>query len=129
MRGVLRVARPSADPDRLTPFYVDGLGLQVLARFADHEGFDGLILGEPGAPWHLEFTRHVGSDPPDRPDPDDLIVVYLPDEAARPAVLERLRAAGHAPVAAFNPYWDTHGVTFEDPEGRRVVVCSLDWRL
>jgi hypothetical protein len=38
-------------------------------------------------------------------------------------------AAGHAPVLAFNPYWDRHGVTFEDPEGRRVVVCSIDWKL
>lgn len=129
MRGVLRVARPSADLARLIPFYVDGLGLTVLARFEGHDGFDGVILGEPGAPWHLEFTRHAGAHPPARPDPDDLIVVYVPDPVARAEALDRMRAAGHASVKAFNPYWDRNGVTFEDPEGRRVVISSLDWRL
>jgi hypothetical protein len=26
-------------------------------RFEDHAGFDGVMLGEPGAPYHFEFTH------------------------------------------------------------------------
>jgi hypothetical protein len=53
----LRVARPSDDLDRLLPFYRDGLGLDLLAHFTDHDGFDGIMLGKAGAPYHFEFTR------------------------------------------------------------------------
>src|SRR5581483_3423191 len=50
----LRVARPTDDIDALLPFYVDGLGFQVLTRFEDHQGFSGIVLGHPGQPYHLE---------------------------------------------------------------------------
>jgi hypothetical protein len=33
-----------------------------------------------------------------------------------------MTAAGYAPVASFNPYWDRSGRTFEDPDGYRVVL-------
>nr|QQZ51440.1 hypothetical protein JKL49_10725 [Phenylobacterium glaciei] len=55
--AVLRVARPTDDIDALLPFYRDGLGLDLLYRFTDHEGFDGVMLGSEGAPYHFEFTR------------------------------------------------------------------------
>ena len=42
-RAHLRVARPT-----------DDLGFAELYRFADHDGFDGVMLGTPGAPYHLE---------------------------------------------------------------------------
>lgn len=60
MPGHLRIARPVTDLDRAVRMYVDGLGLQALGGFRDHEGFDGVMLGEPGAGHHLEFTvcRH-----------------------------------------------------------------------
>src|SRR3954470_19247701 len=49
----LRVARPTDDIDALLPFYVDGLGFQILTRFEDHQGFSGIVLGHPGQPYHL----------------------------------------------------------------------------
>jgi hypothetical protein len=36
-------------------------------------------------------------------------------------------AAGFSPVAAFNPYWDTRGRTFEDDDGYRVVLQNAEW--
>jgi len=30
-------------------------------------------------------------------------------------------------VPSFNPYWDRDGVTFEDPDGYRVVVQRAAW--
>ena len=51
----LRVARPTDDLEAVARFYRDGLGFAELYRFADHDGFDGVMLGLPGAPYHLEL--------------------------------------------------------------------------
>ncbi|MCM2356004.1 MAG: hypothetical protein NDI68_04880, partial [Arenimonas sp.] len=58
MAGIpsLRVARPVADLARSRRMYAEGLGLAVLGGFEGHDGFDGVMLGPPGAGWHLEFT-------------------------------------------------------------------------
>ncbi len=121
------MARPTDDIDALLAFYRDGLGLGVLYRFADHDGFDGVILGAPGAPYHFEFTRAHGHAAGRAPTQDHLVVLYLPDPEAWTAGVERFRAAGFAPVASFNPYWDIQGATFEDPDGYRLVLQKAAW--
>lgn len=125
----LRVARPTNDIDALLSFYRDGLGLTVLTSFADHGGFDGIMLGLAGAPWHLEFTRAPGHIAPTAPSEDHLLVLYMPDVADWQATCARMEAAGHAPVASFNPYWDLLGKTYQDPEGYRVVIQQQEWPL
>ncbi len=124
---VLRVARASDDLDSLLPFYRDGLGLDLLARFTDHDGFDGMVLGHAGAPHLLEFTRAKGHAAGRAPGRDNLLVLYLPDPDEWGAAVDRMRAAGFAPVAAFNPYWDRQGLTFEDPDGWRLVLQNVTW--
>lgn len=123
----LRVARPTDDLDALPPFYVDGLGLEILFRFQDHDGFDGLMLGRKGWPYHLEFTRAHGHVAGRAPTADNLLVFYYPNEGDWRRAVERMAAAGFAPVAAFNPYWDRSGRTFEDPDGYRVVLQKGCW--
>ena len=123
----LRVARPSDDLDALLPFYRDGLGLIVLYRFDDHDGFDGVMLGHEKAPYHFEFTRARGHTAGRAPTADNLVVFYLPDASEWQAAVDRMRAAGFAPVKAFNPYWDRDGRTFEDPDGYRVVLQRAAW--
>ena len=98
-----------------------------LDPFEDHDGFDGIMLGRAGAPYHLEFTRahgHVAGRAPTR---DNLLVFYLPDPAEWSAAVRRMATAGFAPVPAFNPCWDRHGRTFEDPNGYRVVLQHGTW--
>ncbi|MDF0542589.1 VOC family protein [Sphingobium sp. H39-3-25] len=125
----LRVARPSDDLEALLRFYHDGLGMDVLYRFSDHEGFDGVMLGHAGAPYHLEFTRAHGHAAGRAPTQDNLLVFYVPGHDDWHRAVTRMHAAGFAPVAAFNPYWDRDGVTFEDPDGYRVVIQHGQWRL
>ena len=123
----LRVARPTDDIDALKPFYVDGLGLDVLYEFSDHDGFDGLILGDPKAPYHFEFTsnpQHVAGRAPTQ---DNLVVFYLPDKLEWEHAVQKMNDAGFAPVVSFNPYWDRSGRTFEDPDGYRVVLQNAAW--
>jgi catechol 2,3-dioxygenase-like lactoylglutathione lyase family enzyme len=124
---VLRVARPTDDLEALLPFYRDGLGFEVLGGFEDHDGFDGVMLGHRAAAWHLEFTRARGTAAGRAPGKENLLVLYLPDVAGWAAAVARMQAAGFAPVAAANPYWDRDGQTFEDPDGYRVVLQRGSW--
>lgn len=123
----LRVARPTDDIEALLPFYRDGLGLDILYRFVGHDGFDGIMLGRPGAPYHFEFTKADGHVAGRAPTQDNLLVFYFPDPAEWRAAIERMENAGFAPVAAFNPYWDQSGRTFEDCDGYRVVFEQAEW--
>ena len=123
----LRVARPSDDIDALIPFYRDGLGFQILSRFEDHDGFDGVMLGREGAPYHFEFTMKRGHRAGRAPTQDNLLVFYLPDPVEWRSLIARMEAAGFDPVPAFNPYWDRSGLTFEDPDGYRVVIQQASW--
>ena len=42
------------------------------------------------------------------------------------AVAERLERAGHHPVDPENPYWEGRALTYEDPDGWRVVFLALE---
>lgn len=125
----LRVARPTDDLEALLRFYRDGLGLDVLYRFDDHDGFHGVMLGHRHAPWHLEFTRLQGHRAGRAPTLDNLLVLYLPDADEWRAATGRMAEAGFQPVASFNPYWDERGLTYEDPDGYRVVLQNDEWAL
>jgi catechol 2,3-dioxygenase-like lactoylglutathione lyase family enzyme len=121
------VARPTDDLDGVVRFYRDGLGLDVLYEFRDHDGFDGVMLGRKGAGHHLEFTRKKGHRAGRAPTEDNLLVFYLPDRAEWQQAVERLERHGYRPVPAFNPYWDRNGKTFADPDGYRVVLQNTAW--
>lgn len=123
----LRVARPTDKLDEVIRFYRDGLGLNVVGSFEDHDGFTGVMLGIAGAPYHLEFTHKSGENVGRAPTHDNLLVFYLPDEGEWRAVNERLARAGYESVPSFNPFWDVDGKTYEDPDGYRVVLQRAEW--
>jgi len=124
---ILRIARPTDDLEALLSFYRDGLGLSLLFRFEDHDGFDGMMLGQEGAPYHFEFTRAKGHAAGRAPTQDNLLVFYLPDAGEWKAAVQRMQDAGFVSVASFNPYWDREGMTFEDPDGYRIVLQRAAW--
>lgn len=123
----LRVARPTDHLPELIGFYCDGLGLEKLAEFQDHAGFDGLMLGHPGHAYHLEFTTQPGHSAGRAPSQENLLVFYLPDLVEWTQAVERMVRQGYLPVASANPYWDVRGTTFEDPDGYRVVLQQAAW--
>lgn len=129
LHPTLRVARPSDDLDALLPFYCEGLGLELLYRFENHDGFDGIMIGREGAPYHFEFTRARYHENGKVPSADNLLVFYLPDREIWTCVVERMKGAGFSPVMSFNPYWDRDGATFEDPDGYRIVLQHALWGL
>jgi catechol 2,3-dioxygenase-like lactoylglutathione lyase family enzyme len=123
----LRVARPTDRLGEVIRFYRDGVGLVEVVSFHDHEGFGGVMLGTPGASYHLEFTQQTGHVAGLAPSQENLLVFYLAAREEWQAAVDRMVGAGYAPVASYNPYWDQSGCTFEDPDGYRVVFQNASW--
>jgi catechol 2,3-dioxygenase-like lactoylglutathione lyase family enzyme len=119
----LRVARHTDRLDEVVRFYRDGLGLREIGRFVDHGGYDGVFLELPGTGAHLELTTG-GTHAAPEPHPETLLVLYLGSDAALADVRARLDGF---PVEPANPYWASHGVTVEDPDGFRVVLVPRAW--
>lgn len=129
----VRIARPSKSLAAAERFWKDGLGLHVLWRSDSAEHVEGghelLMLGWPGASWHLELVQIHEQEDVDlqpRPTEEDLLVIYL-DGPVDPAVVDALVSAGGTRVEAKNPYWNTWAVTVEDPDGYRLVLCKRQW--
>ncbi|KAF2115267.1 hypothetical protein BDV96DRAFT_456494, partial [Lophiotrema nucula] len=137
----LRIARPTPSISALLPFYIDGLGFEILSSFKAHNGYDGVILGHPSLPYHLEFTTEEGMKAEEgrAPSKDNLLVFYIPDETEWGRACVRMDAVplddlGGEQVKARNSensWWDgeagtgpkgTKGRTFEDADGWRVVL-------
>ena len=119
----IRVARPTDRLAEVESFYAVTLGLPVLYRFENHDGYSGVMLGLPGVQFHLEFTTHVDGSPCPAPTLDNLLVLYFQGDAQMYEVVERLAVAGRRPVEPENPYWHKVGaLTFEDPDRWRVVL-------
>ena len=119
----LCVARHTARLQEVAGFYRDGIGLTQIGGFRDHDGYDGVFLAVPGTNAHLELTAGGRHGAP-APHPESLLVFYLGDEAAVQAVAARLSVDSVPPA---NPYWAEHGLTFEDPDGFRVVLVPEYW--
>ncbi len=117
-----RVARPTNDLRALRAFYVEGLGLIDRGGFQGHAGYDGQLVGTADASYEIEFTQHVDGGPCAPPSRDHLLVFYFRGRAEVDAIAERLRRQGVSPVEPANPYWVGRGLTFEDPDGWRVVL-------
>jgi catechol 2,3-dioxygenase-like lactoylglutathione lyase family enzyme len=129
MSPKLRVARPTDNVAALLTFYRDGLGLEILYQFDGHDGFDGVMMGRPDAPYHFEFTKAESHLAGRAPSQDNLLVFYLPETEDWHTAVARMKAAGFQPVPAFNSYWDEKGCTFEDPDGYRVVLQQASWNI
>ena len=120
----VRVARHTEQLPAVVAFYRDGIGLRELGGFRNHAGYDGVFLEVPGTGTHLEFTSGGGHGAP-APHPESLLVLYLGDEQSVRSVATRIAID---PVAPANPHWAQHALTFEDPDGFRVVLVPEPWR-
>jgi catechol 2,3-dioxygenase-like lactoylglutathione lyase family enzyme len=120
----LRVARHTERLEEVVRFYRDGIGLTEIGGFRGHDGYDGVFLAVPGSGAHLELTAGGVHGAP-APHPESLLVLYLRDEEAVQTIASRLDGD---PVPPANPYWAEHGVTFEDPDGFRVVLVPERWQ-
>ncbi|WP_224013675.1 VOC family protein [Paraburkholderia tropica] len=127
MQAHLRIARPVNDLSRTESMYCAALSLVVLAKFQDHQGFDGVMLGRSGLDYHFEFTQCRKHPVAPTPTCEDLLVFYAPDRAEWESTCDRLAENGFLRVTSLNPYWDEQGRTFADSDGYRVVIQNAAW--
>jgi catechol 2,3-dioxygenase-like lactoylglutathione lyase family enzyme len=123
--AAVRFARPTDRLDDVLRFYEEGLGLKRIDSFEDHAGYSGVMLGLPDEEVHLELTTHAEGAPGPAPTRDNLLVLYMTDREAIAEIDVRMRSLGHEPVEPENPYWSAD-LTFEDPDGWRVVLRYVD---
>jgi len=128
-RSHIRIARPSRDLSAAERFWAQGLGLSVVWRAeggSEPGEHDLLMLGWPDAGWHLELVREPARPVEPRPTEEDLLVVYV-DGPVPEDLVGRLEGHGGKRVTSPNPYWNRWGVTIEDPDGYRLVLCERGW--
>ena len=120
----VRVARPTDRLAEVVRFYTEGLGLEEIGRFEGHAGYDGVLIGLPGlrAPPRVHQPRR--GQPRRRAEPGQPAGLLPRGPAAcwrsSRSGSEKL---GREPVEPENPYWaDAGALTFEDPDGWRVVL-------
>jgi catechol 2,3-dioxygenase-like lactoylglutathione lyase family enzyme len=118
----VRMARPTDRLAEVVRFYRDALGLEQISSFEGHAGYQGVMLALPGRRDHLEFTHHESGSPCPAPTKDNLLVFYVEDDGTFREMTARLKRHGHEPVEPENSYWAQKGLTFEDPDGWRVVL-------
>ncbi|WP_326794270.1 VOC family protein [Streptomyces sp. NBC_01808] len=125
----LRIARPSRDLEAAERFWISGLGLDIQYRHTA-DGTPGqhslLMVGWPEAAWHLELVHDPAAPVDPRPTVEDLLVIYL-GEPVPDSLVERLEQHGGKRVPAHNPYWETWGVTVQDPDGYLLVLTTRNW--
>ncbi len=51
----------------------------------------------------------------------------MPDADEWQVAVQRMQRAGFTPISPVNPYWEPCGRTFEDPDGRRIVLQNASW--
>lgn len=118
----IRIARPTDQLKELIHFYQQGLGLNIIGSFNEHDGYTGVMLGMPNASIHLEFTQHVNGSPCPAPTRDNLLVFYFDDNNNYQKTVNQLRAISAKEVQPENSYWKDKSISFEDPDGWGVVL-------
>ena len=126
-KRTLRIARPAEDLTATCEFYCDILGFEKLGSFEGHQGFDGVMLGHVGMPYHLEFTYNHNHPASPVSTSEDLLIFYIAEKQQWEEMVGKLKELNIPSEKNENPYWDTAGQTFRDPNGYRIVLQFGDW--
>lgn len=107
--------------------YCRGLGVQILARFENHAGFDGVIVGFPGSNYHFEFTRCRTHPIMASPTPEGFVRILRAGSGAVESAVRQYAGRGIQIIVLVQSYWDQRGRTYEDEDGYRMVVQQAAW--
>ncbi|OBL01424.1 extradiol dioxygenase [Mycobacterium sp. 1245499.0] len=118
----VRVARPTAQLQRIVRFYRDVLSLPQL-HSADDGEWAVVMFGLPGDQYNLEFVAHRGGIDGTAPTRENLLVFYFNSADDQQAVASRCRGAGAEQVVLDNPWWARNGaIAFLDPDAWTIVL-------
>lgn len=125
----LRISHPSANLERAIHFYRDGLGFDILDRFEEQEGWDGVIFGHRDWPYQFECTMKRDAVDVPRPQTTDVFAVFsIPEGEYWEKRLAALFDAGFSQVPVPDLYNDGASACYEDPDGYRVILRKGKWK-
>lgn len=120
----LRVARHTHNLGSVIDFYTKIIGLEIIGKFNNHDGYDGVFLGKKSCSWHLEFTTSANGAH-HLFDPDDLLVFYPSTTNEYDFIINSIASNSieiHVPT---NPYWQKNGILVHDPDGYGIIISPL----
>ena len=109
--------------ESLIYFYTSVLNFEILGKFINHNGYDGVFLGIKGENWHLEFTQS-DETPNSKFDEDDALVFYPKTQKSYDEILGNLKKFEVPVLEAKNPYWRDKGICFEDCDLYKIIVSA-----
>lgn len=118
-----RYARHTQKIESLIYFYTSVLNFEILGKFDNNDGYDGIFLGIKGENWHLEFTEN-GEKRLSVFDEDDVLVFYPKTKESYDAILENLKKFEVPLLEPKNPYWRDKGVCFEDCDHYKIIISK-----
>ena len=118
-----RYARHTQKIESLIYFYTSVLNFEILGKFENHDGYDGIFLGIKGENWHLEFTQNE-EKPQSHFDEDDALVFYPKTQESYDEILEILKKFEVPLLEPKNPYWRDKGVCFEDCDHYKIIISK-----
>lgn len=125
----LRFAHPTDNLERSIFFYRDGLGFEILDRYTEQQGWDGVIFGHRDWPYQIQISQKRGTDPvPRNATVNHFLVFSLPEAEHWERRLKALFDAGFTQVPVPELYNDGASACYEDPDGYRVVLRKGFWK-
>jgi hypothetical protein len=124
------ILAPSLGGREVRKMYENGLGISILARFEDHQGFNGVILRTSSTPISPGIYPSPGRQKQaEHQHKITCSFFYIPDVNDWVETCNAMDRAGFEAVISYNPYWDQAGKTIEDIDGYRVVLQNRTWSL
>ena len=96
----------------------------MLGGFENHNGYNGVFIGNSNENWHLEFTKseeiiHFNFNE------DDILVFYPNSKMEFDSIIDKIQFFEIEFIKAKNPYWNENGKMILDPDGYRIVISNL----
>ncbi|QZK90365.1 VOC family protein [Flavobacterium sp. CHNK8] len=120
----LRVARHTNDLEKIKVFYLSILEFELLGSFKNHDFYDGIFIGNSNLDSHFEFTQST-DNAKHQFDEDDIIVLYPETISHYNSILNKVLESNISIITSKNPYWNTNGKMFLDPDGYRIIISPL----
>jgi catechol 2,3-dioxygenase-like lactoylglutathione lyase family enzyme len=119
-----RFARHTNNLEKIEQFYTSILGLELIGSFKDHNNYDGIFLGKPNLNWHLEFTKSKETTQFNFGE-EDYLVFYPETILEYNNIITSLNSNQIDNISSKNPYWNTNGKIFLDPDGYQIIISKI----
>jgi len=128
MKPPAPLARQVRNLARSCDMYCHGLGLRWVRSF-QRDGCDSVLLALESGDCEFEFMQCRSRVIAPPPQPEGLVVLYIPSLHEWEFRCRRMSRAGFKPVRSIHPCWDAEGCTYQDADGYCTVLHHCDGSL